>query len=130
MYEQAAHSNTVYGSLTAVRGVHYGYASLNPVSRIPAYCVLPKLDLDVQAAGTWVGRQLAKEAAAEANSSSSAEQDQQQQQQQHGQPDVADHPVWVVCCDQGYLHLWPQLQQVIREAAGLVSPKTSANPLP
>eukprot|EP00775_Hariotina_reticulata_P010493 gene10493-10653_t len=33
--------------------VHYGYASLNPVSRVPAYCVLPKLDLDIQAAGTW-----------------------------------------------------------------------------
>lgn len=80
--------------------VHYGYASLHPVSRTPALCVLPQHQLDVQHSSTWLLQQLAN---------LHDQVQQQQQQQQH-------KAVCVICCDQGYMHKLPQLQQAVLQA--------------
>lgn len=84
--------------------VHYGYASLNPVSRTPALCVLPKAGLDVQQCSRWVAEQLSCRGEQPTNCKAAVGDGQrQEQQQQHA----------VVCCDQAYLHLLPQLQEAM-----------------
>jgi hypothetical protein len=87
--------------------VHYGYASLHPVSRTPALCVLPKRDLNVQQTSTWLVQQLAQlhEQVQATCSTDSNPQEQQQQQ-----------PVCITCSDQGYLHQLEQLQEAVQAA--------------
>lgn len=79
--------------------VHYGYASLNPVSRIPAFCVLPKAHLDVRQCSSWVAQQLTDAQGQVYSSSCGA---------------TAQHSSCaVVCCDQSYMHLLPQLREAM-----------------
>jgi hypothetical protein len=80
--------------------VHYGYASLNPVSRTPALCVLPTAQLDIQQCSSWAAEQLASNEAQLLGGSNMQEAGQLQQYA-------------VVCCDQSYLHLLPQLQEAM-----------------
>lgn len=94
------------GCCTHVVQVHYGYASLHPVSRTPALCVLPKRQLDVQQTSTWLVQQL-EQLHQQVQAACRSEQGEQQQQQQ---------PVCVVCTDQGYLHQLPALQQAVQQA--------------
>jgi len=90
--------------------VHYGYASLHPVSRTPALCVLPKQQLDVQQTSTWLIHQLARlQDQVQAGSLPSTQAQRQQQQQQEQQ----EGPVCVICCNQSYLHQVQQLQQAV-----------------
>jgi hypothetical protein len=94
--------------------IHYGYASLNPVSRTPALCVLPKAELDVQQCSSWAAEQLTSTGEQLLGSSSSSSSSTQAGSgtgghvQAQGQQQYA-----VVCCDQGYLHLLPQLQEAM-----------------
>jgi diphthamide biosynthesis protein 2 len=93
--------------------VHYGYASLHPVSRTPALCVLPKQQLNVQTISTWLVQQLSElHAQVQSSCTQDAAQDSQQQQQQQQQ----QSPVCVICSDQSYLHQLPDLQQAVLQA--------------
>lgn len=84
----------------ALAQVHYGYASLHPVSRTPALCVLPKRELDVQQTSTWLVQQLAR----------------LHEQVQQGHDNHQQQPMCVICSDQGYLHQLPELQQAVQAA--------------
>lgn len=95
--------------------VHYGHASLNPVSRVPALCVLPKAALDVQSTCDWVAQQLTELSQAALDgviAAVSSNEDDSVQQQQQQQPCRAA----VLCCDQVYLHLLQQLEEGLRAA--------------
>lgn len=86
--------------------VHYGYASLHPVSRTPALCVLPKRDLNVQQTSTWLVQQLAQ-LHEQVQATCSKDSNQQGSQQP---------PVCIICSDQGYIHQLEQLQQAVQAA--------------
>lgn len=86
--------------------VHYGYASLHPVSRTPALCVLPKRDLNLQQTSTWLVQQLAQ-LHEQVQATCSKDSNQQGSQQQ---------PVCIICSDQGYIHQLEQLQQAVQAA--------------
>jgi hypothetical protein len=100
----------LHAAISYVRQIHYGYASLNPVSRTPALCVLPKAQLDVQQCSSWAAEQLASTGQQLLGSSSSTQAGSGtgEPMREEGQQQCA-----VVCCDQGYLHLLPQLQEAM-----------------
>jgi hypothetical protein len=93
------------------------------VSRTPALCVLPKAQLDIQQCSSWAAEQLARTGEQLLGGSSSSSSSTQAGSgtagavQQEGQQQRT-----VVCCDQGYLHLLPQLQEAMLMAYQVDTP--------
>lgn len=84
--------------------IHYGHASLNPVSRIPSLCVLPKQPLNVQRCTRQLTELLAATASAATSTASAAT------------PMCASPRCAVILYDQWYHHAMGQLKEVMQAA--------------